>query len=845
MSGSVDTAKAAAKLEAIEAINREPSFTAEVKTALIEAYLQEDISVEGAQSTQLSFIVGSRAAAPAEARSESEIATKRDLIAAIYQNNALSPKEKHQRVQALVGPDQPNFVQNGSTNARGRAVQAIYKDNSLSPREKLERVQVLMEGKASASRSPTSRLASALSKRRRPRPSVDFVSMSPDHIDSSVTGESVSQLEQDSYFKDELSKDSRSHPSEDDGTLTYGKSEASTRETASGVVDTDSISDLSEGEDNNRRLYIILFCAVVLFWVIVGPLLGTYWDEITGNGDAATIFEASTLSPTAFTTPEPTSLVHFPPSTNQCLRISQGNSVFGEEQMDLKSFRLDVDVTLNLATNDASSLMSTIAEAMQRILAPTMAGCPKNLLVSAQGVRGNNRRQLMKDYAVGNVKIDVVPGSNNGNCAQGSKDSACFRMKIALELYMKGYESNLQVINHIHSIFGQKDLINVLELSAPFEDVEVINVLATAATTDIPTKEPTLAPTDKPTGFATLTPTRSPTLSPTSNTLIPTRWPTNRPTPAPQTSPPTITRRMHIEQSLRNIPLTNVEAYDWLFNADYWVPSRLYAETDAGVWVDRYVLMTLFYTSQGGTWGIRNGWGASINHCDWVGVTCHSSNNRVSGLELRENLMVGTFPRELMALTKLTVLDLSQNSFPGAVPTEIGLMTDLQTLNLSTFVIVRLRAVTPSTFQLTACLNLFFADGVGLTGSLPARIGNLSNLKVFDLSSNAIEASIPTQVGRMTSLQTFLLPNNQLSGSIPRRVMAMTNLVFLGLANNNFQFNIPVEVENLTKLQILRLDGNQLSGFIPALPQNLIDCTLAGNNFSEDIYSLLRGCRVE
>lgn len=75
--------------------------------------------------------------------------------------------------------------------------------------------------------------------------------------------------------------------------------------------------------------------------------------------------------------------------------------------------------------------------------------------------------------------------------------------------------------------------------------------------------------------------------------------------------------------------------------------------------------------------------------------------------------------------------------------------------------------------------------------------------------------------------------------------MAMTNLVFLGLANNNFQFNIPVEVENLTKLQILRLDGNQLSGFIPALPQNLIDCTLAGNNFSEDIYSLLRGCRVE
>lgn len=84
-----------------------------------------------------------------------------------------------------------------------------------------------------------------------------------------------------------------------------------------------------------------------------------------------------------------------------------------------------------------------------------------------------------------------------------------------------------------------------------------------------------------------------------------------------------------------------------------------------------------------------------------------------------------------------------------------------------------------------------------------------------------------------------------MSGSIPKRIMQMTNLVFLGLANNNFQNNIPMEIENLTRLQILRLDGNQLSGFIPALPQGLIDCTLAGNNFSEDIYSLLFGCRVE
>lgn len=684
MSGSVDTAKAAAKLEAIEAINREPSFTAEVKTALIEAYLQEDISVEGAQSAQLSFIVGPRVAVSRDAESESEIAVKRELIAAIYQDPTLGPKEKHQRVQAMIGPDNPSFIPSNSASARGMAVQAIYKDDSLSPKEKLERVQALMNGNGITGGSPTSRLASALARRRRPRPSVDFVNMSLGHRDNSVAGESISQLEQDSYFKEEFSRGSHSHPTtiSEDGTRTfdsrYGKSDASTKESHSVTLDGDTLTEISHDEDSNRRMYIMLFCAVVFFWAIVGPLLGAYWGDITGKSGEAVTFEGNTLSPTLSpTTEEPTALVHFPPSTNQCLRISQGNSVFGQDEMTIKSFRLDIDVTLNLATNDVGSLMNTVAEAMQRLLAPALAECPKNLDLSAQGVR---RRQLLKNYAVGNAKIEAIPGSK-GKCGDGSNTS-CFRMKVALELYMKGFETNLRVINHINSIFGAKDLIKTLQLSYPFEDVEVINVLATAETTDVPTGEPTLSPTK---GLATLTPTRSPTVSPTSNTRIPTRWPTRRPTPQPTTPQPTMSRRSHVEQALRNIPLTNVAAHDWLFNADYWVPQRLVETADDGVWVDRYVLMTLYFSTQGETWGVRNGWGASINHCSWVGITCHSSNNRVAGVELRSNSMIGTFPRELMALTKLTILDLSQNTFEGAIPTEIGLMTDLRHLLLSTF----------------------------------------------------------------------------------------------------------------------------------------------------------------
>jgi len=845
--GTDTTAKAAAKLEAIEAINREPSFTPQVKQALIEAYIEEDICVEGAQSTQLSFIVGSRSNAPTEAQSESEVARKREAIAAIYQDTSLSPKEKHSKVQALVAQQQPTYAPNNAASSRGRAVQEIYKDDSLSPRAKLAMVQALMEGNSSPNPNRSSRLASAMSKRNRPRPTVDFIQMSKNQQDDSVADDSVSRLEnQETYFRDEFSKGSSQTKSQGSkhGTRTYGsrgaKSKALTWATKK-MTSEDSVSDVSDGGESNKKLYIMLFCAVVFFWAVVGPLLGAYWDEITGNaettGGVGGNDASSTFSPTAFTTQPPTAVVYDEPSANQCTRISQGNSVFGQEEMQLKAFRLDVDVSLYLPTDDVAPLMDSVTEAMQRILAPSLAGC-ESLEVSAQGVRG---RRLVSDYVVGNAKMYPVAGSN-GDCAPDVR-GACFRMTVRAELLMKGYETNLRVINHINSIFGKNNLFKVLQLESPYEDVMVVSVVPTADTTDAPTGTPSVVPTIAPTIVATLSPTRSPTKFPTGRpTPPPTPWPTNRPTPPPTRTPaPTVSRRSHIEQSLRNVALTNVDAYDWLFNADYWVPSGWNPSDGGDFWMDRYVLMTLYFNTDGGEWAIRNGWGASTDHCTWYGIACDSS-RRVHTIQLRSNEIIGSFPNEIMALTNLQTLDLYANALTGTVPTEIGSMTDLRVLNLG---------------------------NLGLTGSLPPRIGNLSNLRLFDLSDNAISSSIPTQVGRMTSLRSFFMPNNQLTGelptqfrqsksmeyldisnnqlegSIPRRIFAMTNLIFVGLANNNFQYNIPSEINALTRLQILRLDGNQLSGFIPVLPQSLIDCTLAGNNFSEDSYALLQNCRVE
>lgn len=56
----------------------------------------------------------------------------------------------------------------------------------------------------------------------------------------------------------------------------------------------------------------------------------------------------------------------------------------------------------------------------------------------------------------------------------------------------------------------------------------------------------------------------------------------------------------------------------------------------------------------------------------------------------------------------------------------------------------------------------------------------------------------------------------QLTGTIPAELGKLTNLKRLQLGNQQFTGEIPAELGNLTNLQELELGGNQLTGTIPA-----------------------------
>nr|KAJ0194538.1 hypothetical protein LSAT_V11C800409660 [Lactuca sativa] len=103
--------------------------------------------------------------------------------------------------------------------------------------------------------------------------------------------------------------------------------------------------------------------------------------------------------------------------------------------------------------------------------------------------------------------------------------------------------------------------------------------------------------------------------------------------------------------------------------------------------------------------------------CMWEGIQCDGVTGNVQRLHLKGDdycLLVGNkVSSSLAELRHLKYLDLSGNNFLGSrIPEFIGSLKQLTHLNLS-----------DANFQ----------------GIIPPRIGNLSNLKVLDLSSNDYE----------------------------------------------------------------------------------------------------------
>ncbi|XP_073119951.1 polygalacturonase inhibitor-like [Henckelia pumila] len=202
-------------------------------------------------------------------------------------------------------------------------------------------------------------------------------------------------------------------------------------------------------------------------------------------------------------------------------------------------------------------------------------------------------------------------------------------------------------------------------------------------------------------------------------------------------------------------------------------------------------------------------WDPHTGCCGWNSVSCGENTDRIDDIDLTystditgnitdlfgdlpylESLtlhkipgLIGTIPRNITKLTKLTTLSITWTNISGPIPSYLG---ELETLTF---------------------LDLSFNN---LSGSIPPSLSNLRNLGGLRLDRNRLSGSIPESLGNLTpSLQYLYLSHNQLSGTLPKGWGDLPFLI-MELQRNKLQGDVTFLFEKNKGIQRVDFSRNQL-----------------------------------
>ena len=203
---------------------------------------------------------------------------------------------------------------------------------------------------------------------------------------------------------------------------------------------------------------------------------------------------------------------------------------------------------------------------------------------------------------------------------------------------------------------------------------------------------------------------------------------------------------------------------------------------------------------------------------------------------IENQVMSGSMPTQLGALTALSTLRLEGNHLSGSLPTQLAALTSLENLS---FDLNELSGSLPTQLAaLTSLVDLSLAARYTgsnfLSGSLPTQLGALAALEGMYLAANELSGSLPTQLGTLTLLVNLHLEENNLHSSLPTQLGALTYLEDMYLAANHLSGSLPTQLAALTLLSEMVLEENVLSGSLPeqlvVLIKNINRCDLGGTN---------------
>ncbi len=181
---------------------------------------------------------------------------------------------------------------------------------------------------------------------------------------------------------------------------------------------------------------------------------------------------------------------------------------------------------------------------------------------------------------------------------------------------------------------------------------------------------------------------------------------------------------------------------------------------------------------------------------------------------------------------RVVELRLGANKLGGVIPQEVGDLSALKVLELS--------------------------ENYKLSGTIPNEVYTLSDLRVWKMSFTDIHGELSSKIGNLTKIDTLDLwgapwdltvigddyapktAETLLSGKIPAEIGKLVNARYIVLGRNKFSGEIPQEIGNLKNVKYLDISRNELVGELPKTLgnlKNIVTFFTAGNKLTGELPS--------
>ncbi|WP_299243963.1 immunoglobulin domain-containing protein [uncultured Aquimarina sp.] len=165
-------------------------------------------------------------------------------------------------------------------------------------------------------------------------------------------------------------------------------------------------------------------------------------------------------------------------------------------------------------------------------------------------------------------------------------------------------------------------------------------------------------------------------------------------------------------------------------------------------------------------------------------------------------------------------LFLSLRNLNGTLPAEIGNLTELKELTIFGSSSDNLTGSIPESICNLSKLETISISLNKLSGEIPSCLFSISTLKSINISGDSpfFTLDLPNDLSNLVNLETLNLQRVDLSseGGFPESILQLANIAKLSLSRNQLTGTIPPEISNLSKLTDLSISNNNMTGSIPS-----------------------------